>query len=179
VDKPNGGQNGGQTHSQTKLRGLLSSRLCIAMVGLTPSTIARGGRPRSGAVGTTESASKESPSEEPSVDCRRVADDEDCRRTAQPDHSFGGLSGAARRLDPLEPEPAEPHMEGSARSARGERHVRMFGLRPRRAPCDAWTRRLGESWTLEELRGEFERYSSKTTYLVHADRFVRMACRGS
>ena len=48
----------------------------------------------------------------------------------------------------------------------------------------------GKSWTLEELRGEFERSnslinaadlapSSKTTYLVHADRFVRMACRGS
>jgi hypothetical protein len=117
---PNGGQNGGQTHSQTKQRGLLSSRLCIAMVVLMPSTIARGGRPRSGAVGTTESASEESPSEEPSVDCRRVPDDEACRRTAQPDHSFGDLSGAERRLDPLEPEPAEPHLEGSERSARAE-----------------------------------------------------------
>jgi hypothetical protein len=41
-----------------------------------------------------------------------------------------------------------------------------------------------KSWTLEELRGGFERYSSlinaadlapssKTTYLVHADSFVR------
>lgn len=40
------------------------------------------------------------------------------------------------------------------------------------------------SWTLDELRAEFDRYSelinaadlaqsSKTTYLVHADRFVR------
>jgi hypothetical protein len=45
-------------------------------------------------------------------------------------------------------------------------------------------REAGNSWTLDELRGEFERYSSlinaadlapssKTTYLVHADRFVR------
>ena len=102
---PNGGQNGGQTHSQTKQRGLLSSRLCVVLM---PSTIARGGGPRSGAVGTTKSASEESPSEEPSVDCRRVPDDEACRRTAQPDQSFGDLSGAERRLDPLEPEPAEP-----------------------------------------------------------------------
>jgi hypothetical protein len=160
------------------------------MVVLMPSTIARGGRPRSGAVGTTESASEESPSEEPSVDCRRVPDDEDCRRTAQPDHSFGDLSGAERRLDPLEPEPAEPHLEGSERSARAESG--MSGC----SGCDRGvhhgTHGQG-SWqivTLEELRGEFERSnslinaadlapSSKTTYLVHADRFVRMACRGS
>jgi hypothetical protein len=41
-----------------------------------------------------------------------------------------------------------------------------------------------QTWTLDELRTEFERYSSlinaadlapssKTTYLVHADRFIR------
>ncbi len=42
----------------------------------------------------------------------------------------------------------------------------------------------GEAWTLADLRREFERYSaqingsdlaptSKSTYLVHADRFIR------
>lgn len=45
-------------------------------------------------------------------------------------------------------------------------------------------RKAGDTWTLDQLREEFERYStlinaadlapsSKTTYLVHADRFVR------
>jgi hypothetical protein len=46
------------------------------------------------------------------------------------------------------------------------------------------TRRESEAWTLDELRQEFERYSrlvnaadlapsTKTTYIVHVDRFVR------
>jgi hypothetical protein len=43
---PNGGQNGGQTHSQTKQRGLVRSRLCIAMAAVMPSTIAGVGRIR-------------------------------------------------------------------------------------------------------------------------------------
>jgi hypothetical protein len=41
---PNGGQNGGQTHSHTKGRGLLRSRLCVAVAALMPSAIAGVGR---------------------------------------------------------------------------------------------------------------------------------------